>query len=163
MAYLLDIGVFIQAQNLHYNMEFCPAFWEWLEIANGNHNLFTTDKVYYSLTKNEQDLKDWFFKMKNSMVKTTTTPFIYERNKISELFRSGTYLKEAENFFMNSDNFSLVALAMAHKYTIVTHDEKNKYIRAIVNLPYICELLSINCITPFDMLKKENPKFVLKK
>ena len=30
MAYLLDSNVFIQAKNLHYGLDFCPAFWDWL-------------------------------------------------------------------------------------------------------------------------------------
>ena len=34
MAYLLDANVFIQAKNLHYGMDFCPAFWDWLIQQN---------------------------------------------------------------------------------------------------------------------------------
>lgn len=34
MAYLLDSDVFIQARNLHYGFDFCPAFWDWLEWAH---------------------------------------------------------------------------------------------------------------------------------
>lgn len=30
MPYLLDANVFIQAKRLHYGMDFCPAFWDWL-------------------------------------------------------------------------------------------------------------------------------------
>ena len=26
--YLLDANVFIQAKNLHYGFDFCPAFWD---------------------------------------------------------------------------------------------------------------------------------------
>ena len=33
MAYLLDANVFISAKNLHYGLDFCPAFWDWL-VAN---------------------------------------------------------------------------------------------------------------------------------
>lgn len=33
MAYLLDANVFIQAKNLQYGFDFCPAFWDWLERA----------------------------------------------------------------------------------------------------------------------------------
>jgi hypothetical protein len=29
-TYLLDANVFIQAKNLHYGFDFCPAFWQWL-------------------------------------------------------------------------------------------------------------------------------------
>lgn len=34
MAYLLDANVFIQAKNLHYGFDFCPAFWDWLVESN---------------------------------------------------------------------------------------------------------------------------------
>ena len=30
MSYLLDANIFIQAKNLYYGFDFCPAFWEWL-------------------------------------------------------------------------------------------------------------------------------------
>ncbi len=30
MSYLLDADVFIRAKNLHYGLDFCPAFWSWL-------------------------------------------------------------------------------------------------------------------------------------
>ena len=38
MAYLLDANVFIAAKNLHYGLDFCPAFWDWLV---GNHDAGT--------------------------------------------------------------------------------------------------------------------------
>jgi len=31
MACLLDANVFMQAKNLHYGLDFCPAFWDWLQ------------------------------------------------------------------------------------------------------------------------------------
>ena len=34
MSYLLDADVFIQAKNLHYGLDFCPAFWDWLIATN---------------------------------------------------------------------------------------------------------------------------------
>ena len=34
MAYLLDTNVFIQAKNLHYGFDFCPAFWEWIDVVH---------------------------------------------------------------------------------------------------------------------------------
>ena len=34
MAYLLDANVFIQAKNLHYGLDFCPAFWAGVESSS---------------------------------------------------------------------------------------------------------------------------------
>jgi hypothetical protein len=45
MSYLLDSDVFIQAKNLHYGLDFCPAFWDWLIASNAKRLVFSTEKV----------------------------------------------------------------------------------------------------------------------
>jgi hypothetical protein len=40
MAYVLDANVFISAKNLHYGLDFCPAFWDWI--------IATTRAAWYS-------------------------------------------------------------------------------------------------------------------
>jgi hypothetical protein len=45
MAYLLDANVFIQAKNLHYGLDFCPAFWDWLIQNNTAKKVFGIEKV----------------------------------------------------------------------------------------------------------------------
>ena len=41
MAYLLDADVFIRAKNLHYGLDFCPAFWDWLIAGNAAGKVFS--------------------------------------------------------------------------------------------------------------------------
>ena len=37
MAYLLDANVFIAANNMHYGLDFCPAFWDgWWPATSPN-------------------------------------------------------------------------------------------------------------------------------
>jgi len=45
MPYLLDANVFIQAKNLHYGLDFCPAFWDWLVVENAAGNVFSIERV----------------------------------------------------------------------------------------------------------------------
>ena len=45
MSYLLDANVFIQAKNLHYGLDFCPAFWDWLIARNAAKQVFSIEKV----------------------------------------------------------------------------------------------------------------------
>jgi hypothetical protein len=45
MPYLLDANVFIQAKNLHYGFDFCPAFWDWLVERNATDTVFSIEKV----------------------------------------------------------------------------------------------------------------------
>ena len=59
MSYLLDANVFIQAKNLHYGMDFCPAFWEWLIAENADGNVFSIEKVGDELAAGGDKLSDW--------------------------------------------------------------------------------------------------------
>lgn len=59
MSYLLDSDVFIQARNLHYGLDFCPAFWDWLIAANANGLVFSTEKVGDEILGGADDLATW--------------------------------------------------------------------------------------------------------
>lgn len=45
MAYLLDLDVFIQAKNLRYGFDFCPAFWDWIDQQATAGEVLSTEKV----------------------------------------------------------------------------------------------------------------------
>ena len=59
MAYLLDANVFIQAKNLHYGLDFCPAFWDWLIAQNETSNVFSIEKVADELIAGNDELAVW--------------------------------------------------------------------------------------------------------
>lgn len=56
MAYILDANVFIAAQRLHYGLDFCPAFWDWLVTNNQSGNVFSIENVEDEI--GEQNLGD---------------------------------------------------------------------------------------------------------
>ena len=47
MKYLLDSNVFIQAKNLHYGLDFCPAFWDWLIEQNNEKKVFSIESFQH--------------------------------------------------------------------------------------------------------------------
>lgn len=59
MAYLLDADVFIRAKNLHYVLDFCPAFWDWLITKNLNGKVFSVEKVEDEVMAVKDELSDW--------------------------------------------------------------------------------------------------------
>ncbi len=63
MAYLLDANVFIQAKNLHYGLDFCPAFWDWLIQTNAAKKVFSIEKVGDELPAGADQLADWASKL----------------------------------------------------------------------------------------------------
>lgn len=59
MAYLLDANVFIQAKNLQYGFDFCPAFWDWLIEANERGSVYSIEKVGDELEAGADELAGW--------------------------------------------------------------------------------------------------------
>jgi hypothetical protein len=59
MAYLLDANVFMQAKNLHYGMDFCPAFWDWLIASNAAQRVFSIEKVGDEIDAGDDELSTW--------------------------------------------------------------------------------------------------------
>jgi hypothetical protein len=56
MLYLLDTNVFIQAKNLHYGFDFCPAFWEWLIEQHERGRVHSVEKVGDELAAGADEL-----------------------------------------------------------------------------------------------------------
>lgn len=69
MSYLLDANVFIQAKNLHYGLDFCPAFWQWLLDGNANGRVLSIDKVADEIAAGADELTDWVRQNANSLLK----------------------------------------------------------------------------------------------
>lgn len=59
MAYLLDADVFIRAKNLHYGLDFCPAFWDWLIAGNAAGKVFSIEKLGDEVQVVEDELSEW--------------------------------------------------------------------------------------------------------
>lgn len=59
MAYLLDANVFIQAKNLQYGFDFCPAFWDWLEQVHAAGRLGSIRHVGDELAAGGDELAEW--------------------------------------------------------------------------------------------------------
>ena len=57
--YLLDANVFIQAKNLHYGFDFCPAFWDWLVEQNRAGKVASIEKVADELHAGADELATW--------------------------------------------------------------------------------------------------------
>ena len=59
MRYLIDSNVFISAKNSHYGMDFCPAFWDWVDRQHAEDRLHSVEKVGDELMLGKDRLADW--------------------------------------------------------------------------------------------------------
>ncbi len=110
MAYLLDADVFIQAKNLHYGFDFCPAFWDWLIRQNQAGEVFSIEKVGSELLAGDDELAEWSRARSNGFflpLDAAMSPALeqasiwisgqnYEQRAISTFFQAADYFLVAQ-------------------------------------------------------------------
>ena len=160
MAYLLDANVFIQAKNLHYGLDFCPAFWEWLIVQNQAGNVFSIEKVGDEVQALEDDLSAWAGARGGGFFLPVDAAAFPSLSAVSTRAQGQRYEPAAISTFLQVADYYLVAQAHAGHHTVVTHEIPSASTRRI-KIPDACIGLQIKCMTPFEMLRRERARFIL--
>jgi hypothetical protein len=80
--------------------------------------------------------------------------------EVSTWATSQQYEPAAVNTFLQKADYYLVAYALAHGHTIVTHEIASPSVRKI-KIPDACIGLGVKCVTPFEMLRYSRARFIL--
>jgi len=160
MAYLLDANVFIQAKNLHYGMDFCPAFWDWLIESNQKQNVYSIEKVGDEIEAGNDELAKWTDQRGPDFFLKPNSAMLSALGKVSAWATDQGYDPAAVNTFFQVADYYLVTFAVAHKYTVVTHEIASSSTKKI-KIPNVCIGLSVKCMTPYEMLRRERARFIL--
>lgn len=160
MQYLLDSNVFIQAKNLHYGFDFCPAFWDWIDRGNETGTVFSVEKVYDELVDYGDELSKWAKGHDTAFFLPLGPQDIPHLTTVSTWASSQRYDPAAVGTFLQIADFYLVAQALAGGYTVVTHETPSPSIKKI-KIPDACIGLGVKFVNPFEMLRREQTRFVL--
>ncbi len=160
MAYILDTDVFIRAKNLHYGLDFCPAFWDWLVVQNRSGRLFSIEKVSDEIQGIADELSVWAQARDLGFLLRPDNTVIPALAAVSDWASGQQYDPSAVNSFLQVADYYLVAHAKAGNHTVVTHEIPSASTRKI-KIPDACIGLGIKCMTPYEMLRRERARFVL--
>jgi hypothetical protein len=160
MAYLLDANVFIQAKNLHYGLDFCPAFWEWLIASNAAGVVFSIEKVGDEIEAGGDDLSAWARERGSAVFLRPDAAILPALGAVSAWANGQNYEPAAVSTFLQVADYYLVAHALAHGYTVVTHEIPSDS-RKRIKIPNACIGVGLKFMTPYEMLRVERAKFVL--
>ena len=160
MAYLLDADVFIRAKNLHYGLDFCPAFWDWLIRGNAAGAVFSVEKVGDEILAGSDDLSTWAAERGVGSFLRPDTSVLSALGSVSQWATSQAYEPAAISTFLQVADYYLVAQAFGGGHTVVTHEIPSASARRI-KIPDACIGLGIHCMTPYEMLRRERARFVL--
>jgi len=160
MAYLLDANVFIQAKNLHYGFDFCPAFWDWLEASHTTGAVFSIEKVSGELVAGEDELAIWAQQRSGAFFLEPDVKVVPSLQAVSAWATTGGYEPAAVATFLQGADYYLVAHAHAHGHVVVTHEVVAHSTKKI-KIPNACIGMAVKCVTPFEMLRAERARFVI--
>lgn len=160
MTYLLDANVFIQAKNLHYGLDFCPAFWEWIIDGNASGQVFSIDKVADEITAGADELNDWMRDRGNGLFVKTGAAVAAQFGTVSTWATQQQYEPAAISTFLQVADFYLIAHALADEHVVVTHEVPSNSVKRI-KIPNVCIGLRLSFMTPYEMLRRERARFIL--
>jgi hypothetical protein len=157
VAYLLDTNVFIEAKKRWYGLDFCPAFWDWLDDAHGRSLVHSIEKVGDEVLAGDDELVDWV-RARDSMFLKPDADVIASLGTVSRWASSGIYNTAAVQTFLDVADSYLVAHAHAQGHTVVTHEVVGNSPKQ-VKIPNACVELSVKYMNTFDMLRVERARF----
>jgi hypothetical protein len=160
MACLLDADVFIRATNLHYGLDFCPGFWDWLVRHHAAGLVFSVEKVGDELQAMADELSGWAAARGTAFFLRPDAGTFPSLATVSAWASGHGYDPAAVSTFLQVADYYLVAQAHAGRHTVVTHEVPAASVRKI-KIPDACIGLGIKCVTPFEMLRRERARFVL--
>lgn len=161
MAYLLDANVFIEAKNRYYGLDFCPAFWDWLLQSHAAGRVYSIEKVGDELAAGDDDLAIWAGRQNDDFFLKPDAQVAQAFGPVSAWATGQTYEQAAVTTFLQAADYFLVAHALAHRHTLVTHEVPSGSLRKI-KLPNACIGVGVRCVTSFEMLRNERARFVLR-
>jgi hypothetical protein len=159
-TYLLDANIFMAASRLHYGMDFCPAFWEWLLQSNKAGRVFSIERVATELQAGDDLLADWASDRGPGFFLKPDAALGAALGKLAVWTTSQKYEPAAINTFLQVADYYLVAHALAHGHAVVTHEVASPSIKRI-KVPDACIGVGVTHLTPFEMLRREKARFTL--
>jgi hypothetical protein len=160
MPYLLDANIFIQAKQLYYAIDFCPAFWDWLVAQNSDRAVFSIEKVGDELKAGNDALAKWAKDRDESFFLPPDDKVLSALTAVSNWVKQQKYHPHAVTAFFQDADYYLVAHALAHKYIVVTHEVPGDRVKR-VKIPEVCIGLKLKTMSPFQMLRVEGARFIL--
>jgi len=160
MPYLLDANVFIQAKNLHYGIDFCPAFWDWLIERNAARVVFSIERVGDEINAGGDELSTWAAQRGSDFFLRPDPAMLPALGLTSNWAMGQGYEPAAVSTFLQVADYYLVAHALAHGHTLVTHEIASPSTKKI-KIPNACIGLGVKCMTPFEILRQDGARFIL--
>ncbi len=149
--------MFIQAKNLHYSFDFCPAFRDWLDAANAKHTAFSVEKVHDELLAGDDQLSVWARDRGTAFFLLPDSAILPSLAALSGWASGASYDPAAVNTFLQVADYYLIAYAHAHELIVVSHEVASDS-RKKIKIPNACIAVGVKVMSPYEMLRTEKAR-----
>ena len=161
MVYLLDSNTLIQAKNEYYAFDLCPGFWDWIAREHAAGNVFSIERVRRELEVGNDDLSQWAMACPAGFFLADDAPSLQAMATVSNWVQNENFRPEAKRSFLAGADPFLIAQALAHGHTVVTHEVHIEGERRKVKIPTVCRALNVPYERTFQVLRNLQAAFVL--
>ncbi len=162
MRFLLDSNTYIQAKNTYYDMQFCPAYWDWIDEKVAAGELASIDMVYQEIQARDDALATWVKSRKHQFLPVTDIDCQDKFTEISNYVSGLPNMKDGQAAsFLNGADPWLVAKAATLGATIVTLEKAVPMSSQKIKIPNICKKFNVAYIDSFQLLRTLQAQFVL--
>jgi predicted nucleic acid-binding protein len=154
--YLLDANVFIEAAKRYYAFDLVPQFWTRLIEQEKAGRLCSIDRIRDELRRGKDRLAQWASTdfseaFRNSAEAKTIKAYSKVMNWVQE---QPQLIPAAKDEFARCADGWLVAYAIAHACTVVTHEVFDANTRRRVKIPNVCRAFDIQYVDTYAMLRR---------
>jgi hypothetical protein len=164
MGYVIDSNVLIDAKDDYYGFDLCPGFWEWLELEAVAGEVVSIDMVRTELMEGADELSAWAKRQGRDFFRSEDADCAEAMKRVSEWVQAGSFKDAAKRDFLADADPHVIAYALAHGHTVVTHEVHNAGNadeRKKVKVPTVCLGLDVKCERMFPWLLARGARFVL--
>ena len=157
--HLIDADVLMRANREHYGLDYCPAFWDWLELHEASGIVGSVDAVLKEIHY-PAELRTWARGPGRRLFRSVDAAVMSAATDVSRWLHHADYLPGAVKSFMSKADYWLVAHALAHGCVVVTHEVPAQTVKK-VKIPTACSGLGVDCVNPWKMLRTIGARFIL--
>ena len=136
MRYLLDADVFIRAKNLHYGLDFCPAFWDWLIKSNQTGQVFSIEKVKGEIERGNDELTEWSKTQDELFFLKPDSGIFPAMEQVTNWVNDNDYTASAKNTFLQANVINLRPNSLfCRKISSIHHHLKESEMNSVPAVP----------------------------
>jgi len=161
LKYLLDSNTYITAKNFYYGMDFCPAYWDWLDQQFSLGIVASIDMIGKELKAGNDELAKWVKERPHHFIANDDEETQILFAEIIGFVMAGDYSAASRDAFLDKGDPWIIAKAKAIGATVVTHEALLPPNTTRVKIPNVCKKFEVPCMNTFQFLRELSAKFVL--